>query len=532
VDVSRALKALAGVLAAAFLVTRFGLLWRFPPFVDEASYAWWAWQIFDDHGLLFVSLANGKEPLLPWLGAAFMWGGLEPLTAVRLVSILSAVATLTCTTLIARELGGRAAAWTAAAMCVVLPFFAVHDTLGIYDPLAAAATAAALLFQIRLARNPSAVTTLALGLVLGAGLLTKQSTYMSFVLMPLGLLLLERRRDAASIFAWAARLAVAAGIAVAMYSVLLLSEHYHDLARVRDVIYPTHSVGEALSSPGLWIERNWPSHREALGVYLTPPLIVLLTIGTGLALRRIPRLAFVVLAWGIAPIAAAVLIADNAYPRYILTAIPPLVALAAYGASAVAEQIRRAVPGRAGLAVTTALAAIALVPALLFDARVLVNPATATYPSLDDEQFATGWAAGGPWRPLVRDLRRLQGDEPASILLREHGSEALRLLLRHDPSLKVVREADGTTLYGVANDVPLEDPAGPVTWRALSTYPRPRGGQSLTLFQRGVAVDRVFATSPDELRQQLALPDAEFDAFLARHPNVREWYAAWYEARS
>lgn len=525
------LKALAGVLVAVFAVTRLGLLWRFPPFVDEATYAWWAWQIAEDPGVLFVSLASGKEPLLPWLGAVFTWGSFEPLTAVRLVSILSSVATLAATTLIARELGGRAAAWTAATICVVVPFFVVHDAIGIYDPLATAATAAALLFQIRLARTPSAATTVALGLVLGAGLLTKQSTYLSFVLMPLGLLLLDRR-EAARVFAWGARLAVAAGIGVAMYSVLLLSEHYADLAQVREIVYPTHSVRDALSSPGIWIERNWPFHREALAAYLTAPLVALVAVGAGFAVRRVPRLALVVLAWGIAPIVVAVLIADTAYPRYILTAIPPLVALGAYGASVVAEQIRRVVPGRRGLVVTALLAAVALVPALHFDARVLANPATATYPSLDDEQFATGWASGAPWRPLVRDLRRLHGTEPATVLLGERGSEALRLLLRDEPALDVVREADGTTLYGVANDVPLEDPEGAVGWRVLSTYSRPRGGPSLVLLERGVAVAGMFATSPDDLRQRLALADREFDAFLARHPDVREWYAAWYEARS
>src|ERR1051326_5197094 len=81
--------ALAGIVAL-FLATRLALVWRFPPFLDESLYASWAKEIHDSGQNRYVSLANGKLPLLPWLGAVVMWLGAAPLTAVRVV-VLGAV---------------------------------------------------------------------------------------------------------------------------------------------------------------------------------------------------------------------------------------------------------------------------------------------------------------------------------------------------------------------------------------------------------------------------------------------------------
>lgn len=522
--------ALVGV---AFVVTRIALVIRFPPFVDEALYARWAWAGLDDPGSRFISLANGKEPLLPWLGSVLMWLGFEPLTSVRLVSVLAGAVTLVCTALIARELGGRRAALAAAALYVASPFVFVHDSIGIYDPLASAAVTAALLLEIRLARGGGVGVMLLLGAAVAAGLLTKQTTYVSFALAPLAMLLVtasaEWRRCASR---WLVGNGIALAIGLAGYSVLRFSEHYDDLARVRHEIYPTHSVGDALASPRFWIEHNWPLYQDALIGYLTLPVLLLVALGAGLALRRSPRLAVLVAAWGIAPVVAALLLADEPFPRYLLTGIPPLLALAGYGASAGAGWVAARAPRRWSPAAVAAAAALIVAPSLVFDARVLAHPASATYPGLDDLQYATGAASGGPWPKLADELRARAGRERATVVMGEQGSPALELLLRGTPSLAVVREADGATRFGVENGVELPDPPGAVTWRELARFERPRGGVPLVLLERGVVVEGAFVATPDELRERLGLDDAGFDGFLGAHSDVADWYRQWYGARS
>ena len=522
--------ALVGV---AFLVTRVALLIRFPPFVDEALYARWAWAGLDDPGSRFISLANGKEPLLPWLGTVFMWLGFEPLTAVRLVSVLAGALTLTCTALIARELGGRRAALSAAALYVVIPFVFVHDAIGIYDPLATAAVTAALLLEIRLARGGGVGVTLLLGLAFAAGFLTKQTTYVSFALAPVSLLLLTEGSDRGRrVSKWLAGNGIALGIGLACYSVLRFSEHYDDLARLRRLIYPVHSVGETLASPIFWIEHNWPLYQDALVGYLTVPVLLLLALGAGLSLWRVPRLATLLATWGLVPLIVAVLLADDPFPRFLLTGIPPLVALAGYGTAAALERLSAWAPRRWSLAAGAVAAVLAVAPAVVFDVNVLSHPATVSYPGLDDVQYATGWASGGPWPKLADELRSRAVHERTTVLMGEHGSTALELLLRHEPTLAVVGEADGTTRFGVENSVELPDPAGAVTWRELARYDRPRGGDPLVLLERGVVVENVFITTPDELREQLGVDDAGFDAFLGARQDIGDWYREWYEARS
>ena len=62
---------LGTVVLAGFAATRLALLWRFPPFTDEALYAQWACRDTRSRRTASISLASGKEPLLPW--AAMGW---------------------------------------------------------------------------------------------------------------------------------------------------------------------------------------------------------------------------------------------------------------------------------------------------------------------------------------------------------------------------------------------------------------------------------------------------------------------------
>ena len=77
--------------------------------------------------------------------------------------------------LIARRLGGTAAAVVAAVIWVLLPFFLVRDGIGIMEPLVAVIVATALLLSVELANRPDPRLGAVLGLVLGAGLLTKEN---------------------------------------------------------------------------------------------------------------------------------------------------------------------------------------------------------------------------------------------------------------------------------------------------------------------------------------------------------------------
>src|SRR5205823_5072751 len=102
-------------------------------FFDEGTYANFTAQASHSRHQLFVSLTIAREPLQIWLGIPWVKLGLGPLTAMRAVSVISGLLTVGVVGLLGRRLGGTAVALVAAALCVVLPLFVVHDGIGIYE---------------------------------------------------------------------------------------------------------------------------------------------------------------------------------------------------------------------------------------------------------------------------------------------------------------------------------------------------------------------------------------------------------------
>lgn len=526
--------ALTAVLAA-FAATRLALFWRFPPFFDEALYASWAQIGADDGDARFVALANGKDPLLSWAGMALYHLGLDPLEAVRLVSLLAGTVTLVAVGAIGRELGGRRTGLVAMALYVLVPFSLVHDVVGIAEPLLVATVATALALQLRLARAPALAPALLLGLALGAGLLTKTTGLYAVVLAPAGLLVLAWRAPGLRLrlARWAGCQLVALVLAGIVQSVVHLSKLWSEQGPIRAAILPTHSVGNGLTHVGHWIDLNLVPFGGVVSGYLTWPLTLVLLAGCGLALRRRTGVAVVLLAWAGLPFAASVLIANVAFPRYLLPMLPallPLVALPLAELPGLVARLPRPAAARPAVAVATIAVALAAWP-LVIDARILADPDRAPYPSGDDVQYATGWAAGGAWRAVAAELRRRALERPLVAATLSGASPALALSVHPSDRVTLVR-ADADSPLAPASDYVVDagvadpDHLGAGTLRPVWRYSRPRGGTALRLLQRGIEVDGRFYASPAELRAGLGLSDSAFDAFIAGHPVVRDWYVA------
>lgn len=519
---------LAGVaIALVYLATRMLLVGRSPPFVDEALYAIWAAEAFEDSDDLFISLTYGKEPLPTWLGTGWMYLGAEPLTAVRLVSIAAGLVTMLMIGLIARRFWDDRVAVVAATLYAVIPLFVVHDAIGIMEPLVTAAAMSALYLQIRLAERPAFGPALLLGIAFAAALLTKESGKLALALLPLSLLCFDwkapgvRRRLAA----WLGGSALAFVIAVLGYSIMMLSDHWGDLGAAREVYGMYRPAGEALSDPWRHYETNWPLFRDALRGYLTVPIALLFLVGAGLALQARPRVAALLLGWVAAPLAAAVLLAFNPYPRYIVMAVPPMTVLAALALVRVSERIAR----RWGPVVAAVAALLLVAPALVSDARIVADPAGFRYPALDDEQFATGWAAGRAWEKTAAEVRRRAGSRPTLVQLDSRGSPAIELLLRDRPNIRFVLKSDRlapAAPYAIENGDWLPRPNGLLDLRPVWETQRPRGGTPVTLLVRGPVWEGRFYPTPQSLREGLDLSDAEFEAFLRKHPEVAAWSRA------
>ena len=126
-----------GAIALAFVATRLALLWRFPQFVDETTFASFAKTVHGDLGQFFIAESDKKGLLPSWLGALLIGAGIGPVTAMRLLAALGAAAAAVCGGLVMRRLYGAREGLLTAALIALGPYFLVTASVGIYDAMVA-----------------------------------------------------------------------------------------------------------------------------------------------------------------------------------------------------------------------------------------------------------------------------------------------------------------------------------------------------------------------------------------------------------
>lgn len=471
-----------GAVAALFLATRLGLIWRLPPGWDESGYGEWAQGAAQSASTRWLSMLEGKEPLTSWLGALWVHLGAQYLTAVRLVSLVAGAVSLSMLWLVGRRLGVRVAL-AAMALYALLPLFVVHDSTGLMEPVVTAASLCVLYLTIRVAERPAIDVALLLGLAAGAGLLTKESGQFALAMVPLGLLAFDWRgpRVAARLARWVGAIAVAAATCAACWAILLLSPNWETYKHARDQFH--RPLGDVLGDPWKPISANGGDLFPALWSYVGPALVALAVVGMVLAVLRRRRLSLLVALWGALPfLGSLLLVATGGYPRYWVPAIAPLCLTAAQGLfwviGLVARRVARGTPRHAATAVIVAL--VAVPPGILL-ARVLATPGTAHYPGLDDTMI-TSWAAGTGWKDVARQLdARTQGaaftiayDRARPLWIYLHDAKRAQQIPRGTPP------AAGAQ-YLVRNYDPLTS-AERANFRLLRSFPRPRHGSPIELY--------------------------------------------------
>jgi hypothetical protein len=522
------------VVVVVYLALRLPLLWRFPPHTDESLFAFWALTGYEDPAERWLPLSLGQNPMQEWLGMGLIAAGIEPLTSLRLLSLLAGLLAMGTVAWLARELAGRDAAVASAGIWAVLPFMLVYGVVGVADPIIAALAALAMALQWALARRARLDLAIVLGVVLGVGLLVKLTMMSAVWLVPLAALVFDWRRErlAVRLARWLGCLALAGAVAWALYQVLRLSPLWPGLAEAREHALARHGLGVFLDDPGFWIERNWTQYRLAFRGYLTVPVIVAGAVGLALTLRRSPRVGLYFLGWIALPLAGIVALAGEPFLRWLLVVVPPIVALAGVGA---VELVRAAMrlgarrgPGTARLA-AAAVGVLLVLPALVWNAETIARPATRAYPSRDDVDLVQAYSAGGPLYEVVDELERVPG--PVVVTTSGNGLEYLFVALRDRPVRFVPSSVnDPSALLALRNTRDALPPSpSPLTWRTLRRWERARDGLPVTLSERGVVVDGRFASTPTELRALLG-GDAAVQELARREPPVRVWLDAWERA--
>jgi hypothetical protein len=394
---------------AAYLETRLWLIAKFPYFLDEGLLAFYA-QVGKNPDERLISINQGVRPGLVWMTLAVMNLHISPLVAIRLVAALFGLIALAAGAFLAGRYAGRTAAAAFVVLALFTPLLFLYDSLGLRDPVIAGLIVAGFTLELELARRPRLGTAFLLGVTFAGVILVKESGKVALFLLPLSLAYFPFRspRRVRLALAWAGNAAFALALGWVGTLPLRLAASYAQLGSTERAAGATRAVGDVWAHPLRYFNSSWPVIRGELGAYVTYPVIVLAVVGLALGLRRRPRFTAVVAIWAIAQLAAAVLLPQVPYPRYLVPAAPFILLLAAIGVDELVR-LARAIgrPGRRLTAGFVAAGLLALVPALVLDSRISYDPVSAPYPKLDKLQYITGYASGLGIDPGLDELRVL-----------------------------------------------------------------------------------------------------------------------------
>ncbi len=359
-----------------------------PIFTDEAIYLRWGQIADSDPRWRFISLIDGKQPLLIWLFLPAFKLISDPLVAGRIVSVIAGFVGMTGLMIFSYILlRSKKAVLIAGLLYILMPFFVVYDRLAIYDALLAAISIWSLLFTYLLAKTLRLDVALILGTIIGAGLLTKSSALFFLLLLPVTLLLMnwKMKRKLTQFLTWAG-VVLAVLVQSQIYnSILLLSEFRHNIG-LKNLQF-IYSFSEFMVSPLVHTGGNLRGLTTWLVTYFTWPFAVLVVISVVWHIRTRWREGLFFLSFFAIPYLALAFFGKIIYPRFLLFMLPPLLI-------SVILFTHHLLSHKHLSKITFVIIGIIAIPLVLFDYALLTDPVHAPLPLADRQQFINDWPAG------------------------------------------------------------------------------------------------------------------------------------------
>ena len=433
-----------------------------PIFTDEAIYVRWAQIAKNDAYWRFISLTDGKQPLFVWVAMILMKVVEEPLLAGRLVSVMAGFASMIGLFFLGRELFKTA--WVGLVSSFIYCFYPmalVYDRMALYESLVGAFFVWSLYFIVLLARRVRLDIALILGMILGGGVITKTSGFLSMYLLPFSLILFDwQKKERLKRFLKWLGLAVIAAIATyGGYSILRLSPFFHIIDEKNAIfVYP---LKEWITHPFNFFINNLKTFWDWLIAYMTWPVFLLL-IGVFFITRSFLREKLILLIWFLIPFVALAIFGKTLYPRFIFFMTLSLLPLASFTLfriylalrdviSSVSERSqwdsssvnRRTRNDRSEGNVRLLFAILCLfifIFAFRSDYFILNDFANASIPPSDLAQYSNDWPAGGGVKEAINFFREKSKNE--KIYIATQGTfglmpYAFEIYLVQNPNIKI-----------------------------------------------------------------------------------------------
>lgn len=425
----------------AYFSSRLTNLTSLPIFTDEAIYVRWAQIAEQDAAWRFISLTDGKQPMLIWVGMVTLKIFKDPLFAVRFVSVVSGFFGLIGLGLLGRALfKSTKIGIIAAFLYLISPFTLMYDRMALMDTMVAAFSIWSLYIAILLVRHLRLDIAFILGLSLGAGILTKTSGFLSIYLLPATLLLFnfKTKNWKNNLLKWAGLAFVAVIFSQIYYAILRLSPWFSMISQ-KDTTF-INTIGEqgGLINLIVYCSRFFIGNLHGLGDwaigYLTIPIIILVFVAL-LFLFNNWREKLLLIVWFAAPFVGLAFFGKVLYPRFILFMIMPLFLLASWSIDYLLSRL--------SFNKVFALVFVLTICAypLYVDSKILFSIVTAPIPKADSGQYINDYPAGWGIRETVDFLSKESQQQKISVFtegtfgLLPYG---LEIDLVRNPNIKIV----------------------------------------------------------------------------------------------
>lgn len=381
-------------------LTRVINLLNVPIFTDEAIYIRWAQIGLNDPAHRYISLTDGKQPLLTWLMYPFLKIFSDPLYAGRLVSVLSGVFASIGIYFLARQLFGKKTAVLTTIIYIFSPFAIVYDRLALMDSLLASIGIWSLYLSVLLIKFIRLDTALLLGVTVGFGLLTKSSAFFYLYLLPFSLLLFDfkKKNRAKLLLKWGALCLLVFVIAQVMYNSLRLSPWFYIIEQKNYTFI--YSWDEILKKNFSVFLPNLYGLTTFLIGYLTWPVLLLFLAGIVLSLVKKDKKILYLILYFILPFSALSLFGKVLFPRFILFMTVPIFIIVSESLLRLVKFSYKKIGKKAYL-----LFLILLVPGYQCFLAV-TNPVEMSIPQNDRNQLFDDWPSGYGVREVISYLEK------------------------------------------------------------------------------------------------------------------------------
>lgn len=448
------------ILALIYLGLNLTFIRQFPIFTDEAIYVRWTQIAANDASLRYISLIDGKQPLMIWIGMVPVKLFSDSLLAMRAMSVIYGLISLVGVYLLGRVYKNSLTGLIAASLFLTSPFFFIYNRLALYESLISAIGVICLLLITILAKKRRFDLSMILGFVLGLGLLTKSSANFFIYTLPFSLLTVYSKKIKFSVRIIIENIlffGISVLIAYAIFNALRLFPLFN-MINQKDHTFIL-SFSEFFQNPTYLIFGNMPTMLTWAAQYLTPLLSVIFIFSFVHALITLKYSRIYLIIWILFPLLSTAFFGKIIYPRYILYLFPAVFLLIALFCNDILETVKNKK--------TQWVFLIALfIGPILGCISIILNPSDSIIPRNDKNQLIDDWPAGGGIEQSIKIIENAASSQKVFV-----GTEGTFGLLPYALEIKLVNnpniEIKG---YYPVKEVPVEVLAKSETKRTFFIY--------------------------------------------------------------